>query len=267
VARRFALALVATLALLLGAFLVMRSLRAPRAGAPAAPAPRPTAVVPPTPIPARNVTLFFESKAGDGVLHPEARDVPAASDDVAFLRSVASGVVEGPRSEDLMPPFPDGWTLRGAYLLRDGVAVLDLSPARVPTPPDEPAPGTPGAGIRPSPAPAPAPPATVRWQAGSHEEDAAVQALAVSVSRNMPGVTRVVLLVDGEPAETLAGHVDLAHPIAPDFTRAAEETPRPAQAAPPTPSPTPEPTLTPSPAPARPPKQTKPPPRPKGETT
>ncbi len=134
-ARRFALALVAILALLLGAFLVMRSLRAPRPGAAAAPAPRPTAVVPPTPIPARNVTLWFESTAGDGVLHPESRDVPAASDDVAFLRSVAAAVVEGPRSPDLVPPFPDGWTLRGAYLLRDGVAVLDLAPPRVPARP------------------------------------------------------------------------------------------------------------------------------------
>jgi hypothetical protein len=238
VARRFALALVAILALLLGAFVVMRSVKAPRTGAPPAPAPRPTAVVPPTPIPARNVTLFFESKEGDGLLHPEARDVPVAADDVAFLRSVASGVVEGPRSADLVRPFPEGWTLRGAYLLRDGVAVLDV-----------------------------APPAPSKWQAGAHEEDAAVQALAVTVGKNMTGVTRVVFLVAGEPAETLAGHVDLAHPIAPDFTRVAAEAPRPAQPAPtatPTPAPTPTETATPAP---RPPKPAKPPARPKGETT
>jgi hypothetical protein len=96
-----------------------------------------------------------------------------------------------------------------------------------------------------------------------------VQALAVTVGKNMTGVTRVVLLVAGEPADTLAGHVDLTHPIAPDFTRAAEEAPRPARAAPATPTPTAEPTAspTPSPAPGKPPKQTKPPRRPKGETT
>jgi spore germination protein GerM len=184
------------------------------------------------------VTLFFESKEGDGVLHPEARDVPVAADDVAFLRAVAAGVVEGPRSADLVKPFPEGWTLRGAYLLRDGVAVLDV-----------------------------APPATVKWQAGAHEEDTAVQALAVTVGKNMTGVTRVVFLVAGEPADTLAGHVDLAHPIAPDFTRAAAETPRPAlppPAATPTPAPTPTETSTPAP---RPPKPAKPPARPKGETT
>ena len=259
-ARRFALALVAILALLLGAFLVMRSVKAPKAGAPPAPAPRPTAIAPPTPIPARNVTLFFESKEGDGVLHPEARDVPVATDDVAFLRSVAAGVVEGPRSADLVRPFPEGWTLRGAYLLRDGVAVLDVAPPRAPAPPEADGPGTPEPVV-------PAPPVWVRWQAGAHEEDAAVQALAVTVGRNMTGVTRVILLVAGEPADTLAGHVDLAHPIAPDFTRAAVETPRPAQPAPTaTPTPAPTPTETPTPAP-RAPKRMKPPARPKGETT
>jgi hypothetical protein len=256
VARRFALALVAVLALLLGAFLVLRSVKAPRPGPAAAPPPRPTAVIPPTPIPARNVTLFFESKEGDGALHPEARDVPAATDDVAFLRSVAAGVVEGPRSADLVRPFPEGWTLRGAYLLRDGVAVLDVAPPRAAPTPEDAAQGPPAA----------APPAFVKWQAGAHEEDTAVQALAVSVSKNMTGVTRVILLLAGEPADTLAGHVDLTHPIAPDLARAASEEPRPAQP-PPTPTPAPTATATPAPSPARPAKPAKAPTRPKGETT
>jgi hypothetical protein len=83
----------------------------------------------------------------------------------------------------------------------------------------------------------------------------------------MTGVTRVVFLVAGEPADTLAGHVDLAHPIAPDLTRAAVETPRAAQPAPTaTATPAPTPTETPAPAP-RAPKRTKQPARPKGETT
>ncbi len=254
-ARRFALALVAILVLLLGAFAAMRSWQAARRNEPPAPAPRPTAVVPPTPIPARNVTLWFESHAGDGALHPESRDVPAASDDVAFLRSVAAGVVEGPRSEDLVRPLPEGWTLRGAYLLREGVAVLDLGPPRAP---DAAPPGTPAPEAAPTPTPAP----PARWQAGAHEEDTAVQALAVTVARNMPGVTRVVFLVGGEPAETLAGHVDLAHPIAPDFARAADEAPRPARP----PVPTATPTATPSPIPTKVPPRRQPA-RPRGETT
>ena len=236
-ARRFALALVAILALLLGAFVVARRILAPRPATLAATLPRPTAVVPPTPIPARPVTLYFESEAADGTLHPELRDVPAASDDVAFLRSVAASVVEGPRSPDLLRPLPDGWTLRGAYLLREGVAVLDLQPPRAPAPPDAPE------------GPAPAVPA--RWQAGAHEEDTAVQALAVTIAKNMPSVTRILLLVGGEPADTLAGHVDLGHPIAPDLTRAVDEAPRTA----PPPTPAAAPTPSPSPAPGPPPRR------------
>ncbi len=245
-ARRFALALVALLLLLLGALAVGRKLAAPRP-APGVVLPRPTPPVPPTPIPARPVTLWFESGDADGRLHPESRDVPAASDDVAFLRSVAAGVVEGPRAPDLLAPFPDGWFLRAAYLLPGGVAVLDVAPPR---------PAAPDAAATPAP---PAPPA--RWSAGSHEEDAAVQALAVSVAKNMPAVTRVVLLVSGEPAETLAGHVDLSHPIAPDLTRASDEARRAARPAP-TPTPSPAPTATPAP----PPTPARPPARPKGVT-
>ena len=216
--RRFALALVGLLLLLLGALLAGRKLKGPSPAASAVPTLRPTAVIPPTPIPARRVALYFESPADD-LLHPEARDVPAAVDDVAFLRSVAAAVMAGPRRPELVRPFPEGWSLRGAYLLRDGIAVVDLSPPALPEPRE---PGTP-----------PVP----RWQAGGHEEDTAIQAIAVTLAKNIPAVTRVVLLVAGDAAETLGGHADLMHPIAPDLRRAAEE---PASEASPSPPAAPE---------------------------
>ncbi|HSB64261.1 MAG TPA: GerMN domain-containing protein [Thermoanaerobaculia bacterium] len=220
--RRFALALVVLLLLLLAALLLGRRMRGPSPAAAAVPTLRPTAVIPPTPIPARQVSLYFESPADDR-LHPEARDVPAAVDDVALLRSVAAAVMEGPRRQELVRPFPEGWSLRGAYLLREGIAVIDLSP------PPLPAPREPGTPIGP------------RWQAGSHEEDSAIQSLAVTLAKNLPAVTRVVLLVSGEASETLGGHADLLHPIAPDLRRAAEE---PALEAP---TVTPSPAVSPSP--------------------
>ena len=227
--RRLALALVVLLLLLLSALLLGRRLKAPSPAAAAVPTLRPTAVIPPTPIPARQVSIYFESAADDR-LHPEARDIPAAVDDVALLRSVAAAVMDGPRRQELVRPFPEGWSLRGAYLLREGIAVIDL------TPPPSSAPREPGT------------PAGPRWQAGSHEEDSAIQALAVTLAKNLPAVTRVVLLVAGEAAETLGGHADLQHPIAPDLRRAAEEpalqaptaTPSPAVSpSPPAPSPSP----------------------------
>jgi hypothetical protein len=223
--RRLALALVVLLLLLLLALLLGRRMRGPSPAAAAVPTLRPTAVIPPTPIPARQVSLYFESLADDR-LHPEARDVPAAVDDVAFLRSVAAAVMDGPRRQELVRPFPDGWSLRGAYLLREGIAVIDLSP------PPLLAPREPGTPMGP------------RWQAGSHEEDSAIQALAVTLAKNLPAVTRVVLLVAGEAAETLGGHTDLLHPIAPDLRRVAEE---PALEAPTAPTATPSPAAAPSP--------------------
>ncbi len=228
--RRFALALVVLLLLLLSALLLGRRMRGPSRAAAVVPTLRPTAVIPPTPIPARQVSLYFESPADDQ-LHPEARDVPAAVDDVAFLRSVAAAVMDGPRRQDLVKPFPEGWSLRGAYLLGDGIAVIDLSPPPLPAPRE---PGT---------------PAGPRWQAGSHEEDTAIQSLAVTLAKNLPAVTRVVLLVAGEAAETLGGHADLLHPIAPDLKRAADEPPLPAPTATPLPAASPSPAA-PSPAPS-----------------
>lgn len=211
--RRFALALLALLVLLLGALLAGRRLRGPAPAAPLVPTRRPTAAIPPTPIPARRVSLYFESQ-NDDQLHPEARDVPAALDDVAFLRSVAGAVMDGPRRPELVKPFPEGWSLRGAYLLREGIAVVDLSPPPLASPKE---PGT---------------PAGPRWPAGSHEEDTAIQALAVTLARNLPAITRLVLLVAGDSAETLGGHADLTHPIAPDHRRAADEPPLEAPVAP-----------------------------------
>jgi hypothetical protein len=230
--RRFALALLALLLLLLGALLAGRRLRDPAPAASLVPTRRPTAAIPPTPIPARRVSLYFESQ-NDDQLHPEARDVPAALDDVAFLRSVAGAVMDGPRRPELVRPFPEGWSLRGAYLLREGIAVVDLSPPPLAVPREA---GT---------------PAGPRWPAGSHEEDTAIQALTVTLAKNLPAITRVLLLVAGEAAETLGGHADLTHPIAPDLRRAADEPPLEAPVAPTAPAtPVVAPPALPSPGPS-----------------
>jgi hypothetical protein len=224
--RRFALALVTLLLLLFLALVVGRHFKSKPQGNPrTVPTPRPTPVVPPTPIPARGVVLYFESGA-DEKLHPEARQLAVARDEVAFLRSLASAVLEGPRRPELLRPFPEGWGLRGAYRMKDGLIVLDLSPPPAP---------------QPNPAGGPPP----RWETGSHEEETAAQAILLSVTKNMPDVKRVVFLIGGEPAETLAGHLDLSHPLRPDATRAVDEPPLEAPpAATPSPSPSPSPAVT-----------------------
>jgi hypothetical protein len=171
----------------------------------------------------------------------EVREVPAAVDDVALVRRLGAEVLAGPRHPDLLRPFPEGWTLRAAYRLADGLAVLDLAPPApaTPTPVPEEAKGA-GGDAKKSPTPTPVPvlpEPPKRWETGSSEEVGAVQSLVLTVTKNLPAVTRVILLVGGEPVETLAGHVDLTHPLAPDLSRAADEAPLVA----PMPTPLPEP--------------------------
>lgn len=235
--RRFALALLALLVLLLLGLFVGRRVHEARRKRQVAALPTPTRTIPPppTPIPARLVSIWFES-ADDERFHPEAREVPAAVDDVAFLRSLGAAVLEGPRHPALLKPFPDGWTLRAAFRLADGLAVLDLAtpaPPSAATPSPEPSPTGPAGGKAargPDATPTGTPPVAVaeppkRWETGSSEEVGAAQSLVLTVTKNLPSVSRVILLVDGEPVETLAGHVDLTHPIVPDLSRAADEAP------------------------------------------
>jgi len=242
--RRFALGLIGLLVLLLLGFLAGRRVLLPAAPRPGAvqptPTARPTPVVPPTPVPGQRVTLWFEPKEGE-LFRAESREIPAAPDEIGFLRTLAAAVLEGPRDPDLLRPFPDGWTLRGAYRLRDGLVVLDLQP-----PPPEA-----GLTVEGPPAPAAAPGPT--WQTGTHEELAAAQALLITLAKNLPDVSKVALLVSGEPAETLAGHLDVTHPLVPDLSRVSSE--------PPVEPPAPEETATPPPVPATPGAPTPVPPR------
>ncbi len=252
--RRFAFALLALLVLLLLGLLAGRKVHESRQRRRVANQPVPTRPIPPppTPIPARLAAIWFES-AADGMFRGEVREVPAAVDDVALLRRLGAEVLAGPRHPDLLRPFPEGWTLRAAYRLANGLAVLDLAP---PAPPAEEGKDTKEAVVDGKKAPTPTPSPVVseppkRWETGSSEELAAVQSLVLTVTKNLPAVTRVILLVGGEPVETLAGHVDLTHPIPPDLSRAADEAPlvAPMPTSLPEPAAPAEPAASPTPAP------------------
>jgi hypothetical protein len=55
----------------------------------------------------------------------------------------------------------------------------------------------------------------VKSSGGSHEELMAVYSIVSTVTTNFPEVKRVRILVNGEPAETLAGHVSLRKALVP----------------------------------------------------
>ena len=127
------------------------------------------------------VTIFFPGK-DDEKLHAEERDIAKPAGASAYLKALFAELKRGPTREGLVAALPPKFALRGAYLPADGMAVLDLS-------------------VDPAPA------------LGSSEEVTIVAALVDTVLQNVAGTTRVRLLVNGEPAETLGGHVDLTRPL------------------------------------------------------
>lgn len=127
------------------------------------------------------VTVFFPGKE-DARLHAEERDIPKPSGPTAYLKALFAELKRGPTREGLIPVLPAKLLLRNAFLLPDGVAVLDLAV---------------DSGL----------------SFGGSEELTIVATLVDTVLQNVAETTRVRLLVNGEPAETLAGHVDLTRPL------------------------------------------------------
>lgn len=135
-----------------------------------------------TPNPTIRVTLFFPGSQ-DGKLQPEERDIPRPSGAGAFLKTLFEELHRGPHREGLLTALPEKIALRNAFLIAEGTVVLDLA-------------------------------VDASLTFGSDEELTIVASLVDTVLQNVADTTRVRILVNGEPAETLGGHVDLTRPLA-----------------------------------------------------
>jgi hypothetical protein len=135
-----------------------------------------------TPAETVRLTLFFPGEE-DEKLHPEERDIAKPSGPGASLRAIFGELQKGPTQPGLMASIPPKIQLRNAFLLPDGEAVLDLAV---------------DAGL----------------SFGSDEELSIVASLVDTTLQNVADTTHVRILVNGEPAETLSGHVDLTQPLA-----------------------------------------------------
>lgn len=236
--RRAAAILLAVLAAAVAALLFVNRSNLPRFArrgprpflrvTPAAPVPV-TAASGATPAPVVEtirVTLYFPDQNGQ-FLHPEERDIPKPAGGAAFLKALFAELQKGPAREGLMAAVPGKMQLRNAFLLPEGQAVLDLAV---------------DAGLA----------------FGSDEELTIVASLVDTTLQNVAETSRVRILVNGEPAETLGGHVDLTRPLL--FIRSVIEPPGAETTAEPTPAVTPttaptaaaaKPTAAPRPQPTR----------------
>lgn len=134
-----------------------------------------------------NVKLFFGAPDDSG-LALEERTVPFSSDLARQIESVVGELVGGSR-QGLAATLPADTRVLGAFVTGGGVAYVNLS-KEVQT-------GAAG---------------------GSHAELISVYSLVDSIAANFPAVSRVQILVDDRPAETLAGHVDISRPLPADMS-------------------------------------------------
>jgi hypothetical protein len=133
----------------------------------------------------RAVRLYFEGPSL--LLVAEGRNVQAPQNPPGAMAVVVRELFKGPANPAFSRAFPADTVVRGAFLLPDGTGFVDLGGATL----------------------------TQGWAAGSHEELMAVYSLVQTITANFPEAKRVRILVNGTPAETLAGHVALDRSLMP----------------------------------------------------
>lgn len=129
-----------------------------------------------------NATLFFVSTDAQGLV-AVPREVPYGATPTEQARHIVAAQL-GPAPASLHSAIPQGTTLRGVFLSEAGEAFVDLSPE-----------------------------AAANHPGGSMAELFTIYAIVNALTVSLPSVQTVQILIDGREVETLAGHVDLRHPL------------------------------------------------------
>jgi spore germination protein GerM len=150
-------------------------------------APKPPAPVAAPPAPAtaeRKITATLYYVADDGAeLVGVQREVPFGEPVHEQARRIIEAQI-APVAAPLASAVPPGTTLRSLYLTDKGEAFVDMS-AEVRT----------------------------KHSGGALDELLTVYTIVNVLTVNLPAIQRVQILIDGREADTLAGHVDLRHPL------------------------------------------------------
>jgi spore germination protein GerM len=128
-----------------------------------------------------NATLFYVAPDAQ-YLVAVTREVPFGATPAEQARHIVMAQI-GPPPASMLSAIPQGTTVRGVFLA-DGEAFVDLGPEAVTNHPG-----------------------------GSMAEALTIYSIVNALTVSMPSVTAVQILIDGREVETLAGHVDLRHPL------------------------------------------------------
>ncbi|MFA6957532.1 MAG: GerMN domain-containing protein [Thermoanaerobaculia bacterium] len=149
--------------------------------APSSPAPPPQATLTSKP-----VQLFYEDDAM--LLEPRVENVALPDSEGASIRPLLVALLAPAPAGAEPKPVPEGIEIRAAYLLPDGTAIVDLS----------------------------GPLFLAGWKTGSQAELMLAYSIVHTLTSNLPSIRQVQLLVNGQPAETLGGHVSIEHALRPN---------------------------------------------------
>jgi hypothetical protein len=128
-------------------------------------------------------TLYFASEDGLHLVASE-REVPLAEGAVAQARSILEAQLSAEAPAPLASTIPKGSSLRGLFVSERNEVFVDLDPA-----------------IR------------TAHPGGSMQELMTVFTIVNAVLTNLPNLQEVQILIGGQEADTLAGHVDLRRPL------------------------------------------------------
>jgi spore germination protein GerM len=137
-----------------------------------------------TAAPSRKITatLFYVTEDGMA-LAPVQREVPFGETVAEQARAIVEAQLA--TADRQVSAIPTGVALRDVFVTERGDAFVNLS-----------------ADI------------TAKHPGGSLLEVLTVYTLVNALTVNLPAITRVQILVEGKEVDTLAGHVDLRHPLA-----------------------------------------------------
>jgi hypothetical protein len=142
----------------------------------------------PAPLRRLQVIVYFPSAMTTGLVG-EPREIFETASPGDRVKQIIADLISGPHTGDAVALLPASTRLRQAYVLEDGTAYLDFSQE-----------------LRQN------------LGGGSSDELLAVYSIVDSVTVNVPEVHRVGILIEGQPVDTLGGHVDLRRPLPPDLT-------------------------------------------------
>jgi Sporulation and spore germination len=140
-------------------------------------------LLPPAPInsgdPMVKAKMYWGSKNMNGTLEPVTVELPLSSDPVLRAKQILNTLLAGPVDPDART-LPSDAALLAFYILPDGTAVADFSEGMATALPS-----------------------------GIQSEQLAVDSITSTLQANVPQVQRLKILIHGQEAETLAGHLDL----------------------------------------------------------